>query len=110
MPEVTRRARRSRLARRETPLSFESATGGKFQAKGLKLGTRTSGGVPLSKQMLSLPIVRFFLCNQRPKEKSLAKKKCRGLFRSLRRATAERGGSAKPFEKGLSENDSFGSS
>ena len=31
-------------------------------------------------------------------------------FRSLRRATAALGGSAKPFEKGLSENYSIGSS
>ena len=31
-------------------------------------------------------------------------------FRALRGATAERGGSAKPFEKGLSENYSIGSS
>ena len=31
-------------------------------------------------------------------------------FRALRGATAERGGSAKPFGKGLSENGSIGSS
>jgi hypothetical protein len=33
-----------------------------------------------------------------------------GEFRPLRRATAALGGRAKPFEKGLSENDSIGSS
>jgi hypothetical protein len=56
------------------------------------------------RMLIVLNYCPLFSLAQQAQEKSLAKKKRRGLFRSLRRATAERGGSAKPFEKGLSEN------
>jgi hypothetical protein len=49
--------------------------------------------------VLILSVCTLFSLAQKAQEKSLAKKKRRGQFRSLRRATAERGGSAKPFEK-----------
>ena len=74
-----------------------------------KLIALASGNPMRSRRLYEIYfIVRFFLWHSRRKKKAWQKRNAVGVFRSLRRATAERGGSAKPFEKGLSENLSDG--
>ena len=104
MPEVTRRDQRSRLARREIPLSFLSATRGECQATGLAEGN-TQVEVPLAKQSLFKSFTRFFFWQSKRKRKSLAKRKARiGDFAACARRPTLRALDLRHLLKKVDEN------